>query len=107
MPETIFVNISGFGASPLAVHLDPNIFYDTKEFKVPSQASINELANAANVATTTTKPRNLKLKLCHIIALSPFLAKTGIAFTSKTPDELIVKFIATIKAFDTTHATDA
>ena len=29
MPETIFVAISGFGASPLAVRLDPKLFDDT------------------------------------------------------------------------------
>ena len=40
MPETIFVAISGFGASPLVVRLDPKRFDDTEEFKVPhGQAS--------------------------------------------------------------------
>ena len=72
MPETIVVAISGFGASPLAVRLDPKLFEDTKEFKVPSWESITGLANAANVATTTTNARNLKLKFRHIIALPPF-----------------------------------
>ena len=107
MPETIFVAISGFGASPLAVRLDPKMFDDTEEFKVPSWESITGLANSANVATTTTNTRNLKLKFRHIIALPLFLAKTFIASISKNPAELIVKFISTIKAFDTTHAADA
>ena len=106
MTETIFVVISGFGASPLAVRLDPKVFDNTKEFKVPSWASITGLDNAANVATTTTNARNLKLKFRHIIALPPFLAKTVIASISKTPAKLIIDFIATIKSFDTTHATD-
>ena len=105
--ETIFVAILGFGASPLAVRLDPKMFDDTKEFKFPSWTGITGLANDANVATTTTNARNLKLKFRHIIDLPPFLAKTAIASISKTPAELIVKFIATIKAFDTTHAADA
>ena len=30
MPETIFVAISGFGVSPLVVHLGPKLFDDTK-----------------------------------------------------------------------------
>ena len=107
MPETIFFAISGFGASPLAVRLDPKPFDDNEEFKVPSWASITGIANAANVATTTTNARNLKLKFCHIIALPPFLAKTVIASISKSSAELIVEFISTIKAFDTTHAADA
>ena len=72
MPETIFVAISGFGASPLAVLLNPKLYNNTKEFKVPSWASITGLANAANVATTTTNARNLKLKFRHIIAHPPF-----------------------------------
>ena len=91
----------------IAVRLDPICFDDTKEFKVPSWASITGLPNAATVATTTTNARNLKLKFRHIIALPPFLAETIIASISKTPTELVVKFIATIKAFDTTHAADA
>ena len=103
MPETIFVAISGFGASPLAVRLDPKSFNNTEEFKSPLRESITGLANAANVATTTTKARNLKLKFRHIIALPPFLAKTVIASTSKIPAKLIVEFISTIKAFDTTY----
>ena len=107
MPETIFVAISDFGASPLAVRLNPKLFKDTKEFKVPSWESITGLVNAANVATTTTNARNPKLKFRHIIALPPFLAKTVIASISKSPSELIIGFISTIKAFDTTHAADA
>ena len=79
MPETIFVAISGFDASPLAVRLDPKRFDDTEEFKVTSWASITGLANAANVATTTTNARNIKLNFRHIIALLPFLSKTVIA----------------------------
>ena len=65
------------------------------------------LANATNVATTTTNARNIKLKFCPVIALPPFLAKTVIASILKTPAELIVKFIATIKAFDIKHSFDA
>ena len=107
MPETIFVAISGFGASPLAVRLDSKLFYDTEEFKVPSWASITGLANIANVATTTTNARNLKLKFRHIISLPPFLSKTVIASISKNPVDLIVGFISTIKAFYTTHAANA
>ena len=79
MPKTIFVAISGFGASPLAVRLDPKRFDDTEEFKVTSWASIAGLANAANVATIPTNARDLKLKFRHIIALPPFLAKTVMA----------------------------
>ena len=94
MPETIFVAISGFGASPLAVRLDPKHFDDTEEFKVPSWASITGVTNAANVATTTTNARNLKLKFRHIIALPLFLAKIVIASISKTPADLIIKFIS-------------
>ena len=71
MPETIFFAISGFGASPLAVRLNPNFFDDTDEFKVPSWGSITGIANASNVSITTTNARNLKLKFCHIIALPP------------------------------------
>ena len=97
MLETIFVAISGFG----------NFFVDTKEFKVPSLAIITRLSNASNVATTTTKARDPKLKFCHIITLPPFLSKTVIASILKTPAKLIVKLIMTIKVFDTTHATDA
>ena len=97
MPETIFFAISGFGTFPLAVRFDPNIFDNTKESKVPSWESINGLANTFNVATTTTNARNLKLRFPHIIALPPFLAKTVIASISKTPAELIIKFISTIK----------
>ena len=89
-PETIFVAISGFGASPLAVRLASKHFNDTEEFKVPSWASITGLANAANVATTTNNARNLNLKFRHIIALPPFLAKTVIASISKSPAELII-----------------
>ena len=85
IPETIFVAISGFGASALAVRLDPKLFNDTKEFKFPSWASITGLANAANLSTTTTNSINLKLKFRHIIALPPFLAKTVIASISKLP----------------------
>ena len=72
MPETIFFAISGFGASPLAVRLNPIFFDNTEYFKVPSWASINGLANATNVATTTNNARNLNLKFRHIIALPPF-----------------------------------
>ena len=36
-----------------------------------------------------------------------FLSKTVVAFISKYPAELIIEFISTIKAFDTTHAADA
>ena len=43
MPETIFVAISDFGASPLAVRLDPIFFDDTEQFKVPSWASITRV----------------------------------------------------------------
>ena len=107
MPETIFVTISGFGASPLTVRLDPKNFDDTEDFKVTSLESITRLANAANVSTATTNARNIKMKFRHIIALPPFLAKTVIASILKTPADLIVKFIATIKEFDTTHAADA
>ena len=79
MPETIFVAISGFGASPLAVRLDPKLFDDTKEFKVPSWASITGISNADIVETTATNARKLKLKFRYIIYLPPFLAKIVIA----------------------------
>ena len=107
MPETVLVAFSGFEASALAVHIDPKIFNGTKEFKVPSWEKITGLVNTANLATTTTNVRNVKLKFRHIIALPPFLVKTVIASISKTTAELIVEFIATIKAFDTSHATGA
>ena len=74
MPETVLVAISGFGASPIAVRINPKIFDGTEEFKVPSWENIIGLANAANVATTTTNDRNVKLKFRHIITLPPFLA---------------------------------
>ena len=107
MPETVLVAISGFGSSPFAVRLDPKIFDGTEEFKVPSCSNITGLVNVANVATTTNNSRNVNLKFRHIIDLPPFLAKTVTASNSKTPAELIVKFIAPIKSFDTIHAVDA
>ena len=102
MPETVLVAISGFGASPLAVRIDTKIFDGTEEFRVTSCTNITGLVNSANVATTTTNDRNVKLKFRHIITLPPFLAKTVIASISKTPAKLIVEFIAIIRAFDTT-----
>ena len=72
MPETVLVAISGFGLSPLAVRLDTKIFYSTEEFKVPPWENITGLVNAANLATTTTNARNVKLKFRHIIALPSF-----------------------------------
>ena len=107
MPETALVAISGFFSSPLAVCLNPKIFNVTKEFEVPSWANITGLVNSANVATTTTNTRNIKMESCCMITLLPFLAKTVIASISMTPAKLIVKFIATIKVFDTKHAADA
>ena len=79
MPETIFVAISGYDAPPSRSLLDPKFFDNTEEFKVLSWASITRITNAANVETTTTNARNLKLKFRHIITLTPFLAKTVIA----------------------------
>ena len=75
MPETALVAISGFFSSPLAVCLNPKIFNVTKEFEVPSWANITGLVNSANVATTTTNTRNIKMESCCMITLLPFLAK--------------------------------
>ena len=97
MPETVLVAISDFGAYPLGFCIDPKIIDGTKELKVILWANITGLVNAANVATTTTTARNVKLKFRHIIAIPPFLAKTVIASISKTPAELMVEFIATIR----------
>ena len=72
MPETVLVAISGFCASPLAVRIDPKIFDGTEEFKVPSWENITGLVNSANIETTKTNARNVKLKFRHIISLPPF-----------------------------------
>lgn len=106
-PDNVIVAFSGFGDNPLAVRLDPDIFVDTAEFRVPTWANITSITDLASVATTRATARNTLLKFRRIISIPPFLTKTAIAPTSRSPSQLIVEFLTACKTFDTTHAADA